>query len=522
MCLASRMSYMTSCSKYNSIRNINYVSVLRRREIWAKHFCTDKTEKSGNPTTAAGKHTVTEGTDPDDSVTSNAATNRKTVSNRQQYEQFEEQVQKQNSLNSVANPVSSPRTQRHSPGMKGDIVYKTPPSLFDMAVNESDVLEGQQQQQSNPEFYRRRMESGWGPAASKKTFRAYQDASTPSQVGIKNDWNLPPFVSENRRPIYEPTYYAGFACLMCCAFVLGFSFLKKDPDPDTMETLIAKSWIAEGKGNLAEAEELLHEALKLAQDQKHQEGITYIYDQMANLSMRHGNLTKAEGLFQETLKRMISSGTAQDDSAVIEISLKLARMYDRMRRYTDSEQGFNWCITTTEKKLEQTKDKETRQNLLSLLGMCLDSYARSLATHGRLDESTKMYKRALVICQKDLEVDGVPHPQTVVLMNDLGTVYDLGGRYTEAIETIQQAIVIAEQRSPQDLPSVLCNLASVKMHTEEFEEAETHYKKALTLAEKQGDAATILEIKNSIAQLQTNVVIKKEKLKEQKTKAQKS
>ena len=58
--------------------------------------------------------------------------------------------------------------------------------------------------------------------------------------------------------------------------------------------------------------------------------------------------------------------------------------------------------------------------------------------------------------------------------------------------------------------------------SEEFEEAETHYKKALTLAEKQGDAATILEIKNSIAQLQTNVVIKKEKLKEQKTKAQKS
>ena len=50
-------------------------------------------------------------------------------------------------------------------------------------------------------------------------------------------------------------------------------------------------------------------------------------------------------------------------------------------------------------------------------------------------------------------------------MNDLGTVYDLGGKYTEAIETIQQAIVIAEQRSPQDLPSVLCNLASVKMHT---------------------------------------------------------
>ncbi len=248
MCLASRMSYMTSCSKYNSMPHINCVSVASRREIWAKHFCTDKStsksetpksEKSGLSSAAAGKHT-----DPN-SVTSNTATNRKSDETQLPHEQFDEQVQKQNSQDSVTNQVSDPgRLKRRTlaSGTTGDVYYQTPPSLYDMAVNESDVLEGQQQQQSNPTSYRRRMESGWGPASSK-TFRAYQDTSTSSQMGTNNNWNLPPFVLENRRPIDEPTYYAGFACLMCCAFVLGFSFLKKDPDPDTMETLIAKSWV---------------------------------------------------------------------------------------------------------------------------------------------------------------------------------------------------------------------------------------------------------------------------------------
>lgn len=50
-------------------------------------------------------------------------------------------------------------------------------------------------------------------------------------------------------------------------------------------------------------------------------------------------------------------------------------------------------------------------NLKSLLGMCLDAYARFLGATNSLAEAERMYMRALEICEGDLKVDGTPHPQ---------------------------------------------------------------------------------------------------------------
>ncbi|XP_038044674.1 tetratricopeptide repeat protein 19, mitochondrial-like isoform X2 [Patiria miniata] len=389
--------------------------------------------------------------------------------------------------------------------LKGDINVSHD-SLYDLSSDLKTTVESQEEQAQNPDFYRRRAESEFGADGKRRTFKGYHDSNQGPGQFVEE----PPIVREKRKPMYEPAYYYGFASILCCSVVVALALFKKE-QKDTIELLIAKSWAEDREGNLAKAEALLHKALKMAQDDKNTNAVTYIFDQMANLSMRHGNLTKAEGLFKETLKLMISSGTAQDDSAVIEISLKLARMFDRMRRYDDAEQGFKWCISTTEKKLAQPNDKETTRNLQSLLGMCLDCHARFLAAHGRLQEAKEMYKRALHICEEELKIDGIPHPQTVILLNDLGTVHDLGGDFAEAIELIERASDLAEERSPHDLPTVLCNLASVNMHAEKFEEARSHYKRALSVAERQGDAAAILEIKNSMAQLDTNVFLKKQK-----------
>lgn len=45
------------------------------------------------------------------------------------------------------------------------------------------------------------------------------------------------------------------------------------------------------------AEQMLHIALKLAQEQQNEDGITYIYDLMANLAFAQGEFNKAERLF---------------------------------------------------------------------------------------------------------------------------------------------------------------------------------------------------------------------------------
>lgn len=54
---------------------------------------------------------------------------------------------------------------------------------------------------------------------------------------------------------------------------------------------------------------------------------------MANFNMRHGRLMKAENLFKETLKLLLTSGIQKEDPGVVEISLKLSRIYERMGRW---------------------------------------------------------------------------------------------------------------------------------------------------------------------------------------------
>lgn len=62
----------------------------------------------------------------------------------------------------------------------------------------------------------------------------------------------------------------------------------------------------------------------MAQDLKHEKGITYVYDTMANLAFEKGEYLKAQRLFVEVLRRLIGGGLPQDDVIVINISLKIA------------------------------------------------------------------------------------------------------------------------------------------------------------------------------------------------------
>lgn len=288
---------------------------------------------------------------------------------------------------------------------------------------------------------------------------------------------------------------SGFAL---CSAGLAFSFWRED-NKETIEKMIARAMIAERENRLGDAERFYHQATVMCEKEKNSPALLYTYDQMANFNMRHGRLMEAEKLFKETLQLLLTSGISREDPGVVEISLKLSRIYERMGRNDEADVGFQWCIETSEKLLKDTTDESTQEshdktmNLKSLLGMCLDSYARFLGATNRLADSEKLYKKALEICEGDLKVDGTPHPQTVVLLNDLGTICDMRGHYDEAAEYFSRAIDSAEKGSPAILPTILCNLASVKMHKGLKEEAQDLYKRALKLAEKQGDReATII------------------------------
>lgn len=59
-------------------------------------------------------------------------------------------------------------------------------------------------------------------------------------------------------------------------------------------------------GELKKAEQLLHVALKMAQETNNQQAVTYIFDLLANLAYQREEYPKAERLFRDVLQRLLS------------------------------------------------------------------------------------------------------------------------------------------------------------------------------------------------------------------------
>lgn len=76
---------------------------------------------------------------------------------------------------------------------------------------------------------------------------------------------------------------------------------------------------------------MLHLALKIAQEEQNHDGVTYVYDVMANLAFETGQHAKAEKLFISVLQRLIAGGYEPNDNKVVHISLKLAKIYEAMK-----------------------------------------------------------------------------------------------------------------------------------------------------------------------------------------------
>uniref|UniRef100_A0A8B9CBK3 Tetratricopeptide repeat protein 19, mitochondrial n=1 Tax=Anser brachyrhynchus TaxID=132585 RepID=A0A8B9CBK3_9AVES len=237
------------------------------------------------------------------------------------------------------------------------------------------------------------------------------------------------------------------------------------------------------KGELAEAERVLHQALHLAHQSDDRRAIVYTYS-MSNSCI-------------------VSSW--QDDNAVLEMSLKLASIYAAQKQHKLALAGYEFCILTLEEKIAKQKDlpedvlsAEEKANTRLLLGMSLDSYARYLLNINQLPVAQKMYEKALQISK---DVQGETHPQTVVLMNDLATVLDAQGHYDEAYSYVKRAAELAKETQHPEEHMVLNNLAAILMHKKDFLQARQVYKEALKQAEQKGDVASVQHIQEELAEL---------------------
>ncbi|XP_059991338.1 tetratricopeptide repeat protein 19, mitochondrial isoform X1 [Lagenorhynchus albirostris] len=259
------------------------------------------------------------------------------------------------------------------------------------------------------------------------------------------------------------------------------------------------------KDEPAEAELILHDALRLAYKSDNKKAITYTYDLMANLAFIRGQLENAEKLFKATMSYLLGGGMQQEDNAIIEISLKLATIYAAQNKQELALAGYEFCISTLEEKIEREKELsedtlsvEEKANTHLLLGMCLDTYARYLLFSKQPSQAQRMYEKALQIAE---EILGERHPQTIVLLSDLATTLDAQGRSDEACVHAQRASDLARQVEHPELHVLLSNLAAVLMHRERYAQAEEIYQEALKRAKLKRDEVSVQRIREELAGL---------------------
>ncbi|KAJ8973715.1 hypothetical protein NQ317_009309, partial [Molorchus minor] len=168
---------------------------------------------------------------------------------------------------------------------------------------------------------------------------------------------------------------------------LGFTEEDKDKESELIMTL-KRAVLCTQREQYDKAEQMLHLALRLAQQQQNQQGIVYCYDLMANLAFETYELDKAEKLFVSVLQILLSNGMPQDDIKVIHISLKLARISQMMADMEKAEIGYKWCLNQIKNQKNHSTDAQI------LYGVINDWYAQFLLDKGEIKNALFYLKEA--------------------------------------------------------------------------------------------------------------------------------
>ncbi|XP_011194120.1 tetratricopeptide repeat protein 19 homolog, mitochondrial [Zeugodacus cucurbitae] len=225
------------------------------------------------------------------------------------------------------------------------------------------------------------------------------------------------------------------------AFSFGFFGKTKDEETpeDKLITTIKRSVLCIQRQEFDKAEQMLHLALRMAQDLQSKEGVTYIYDVMANLAMEREQYKKAEKLFAEVMKRLFSEGYGENSSQVMHISAKLAHMAQLQGELDKAMQGFTWTLKRIEEHIKQTPNDKDAQELLGLTKNWFGQLQMKLGKYGDAKKSFQEAYDALV------EVYGRINEESITILNNLSVAcvnleeYELAKKYLmDALELVKE------------------------------------------------------------------------------------
>ena len=273
--------------------------------------------------------------------------------------------------------------------------------------------------------------------------------------------------------------------------------------------MVSEGLVSKQKRDVVAATSKFHSALDLSTDFYHQNKITekehlnhrvFIYDMMANLSLEVGNFKQAEELFIETMKLALQLGMKENDNAMIEMALKVAIIHTQTNRLQLADQGFKFCISEQEKKLQAEgkpvndgqvlildpeRDRSTEQNTKILLGKAYQHFAHTFMRKRDFKHAVEYSSKALGIASESL---GPTDETTFVLMNDLATCQILLEQYDEAEKVLKDGIK-KSRHLDSVIESAMCsNLGALYIRMKRLDEAESTCKRGLKVAEKHYDS----------------------------------
>ncbi|XP_032592606.1 tetratricopeptide repeat protein 19 homolog, mitochondrial isoform X1 [Drosophila grimshawi] len=248
------------------------------------------------------------------------------------------------------------------------------------------------------------------------------------------------------------------------------------------------------------AEQMLHLSLRMAQDLQSSHGITYVYDIMANLAMEREQFKKAEKLFVDVMKRLMSDGHTEDSPKILHISSKIAHMSQLQGELEKSFQGFTWTLQRLAKLVkEMPKDND----ILELYGLTKNWFGQLLMKQGKYTEAKNLFKEALEIL---VEVYGTLNDASVTILNNISVAYVNLENYTEAKETLLHALSIAKELKDATQEGVIqANLGLVYLREGLLKEAEKFCKLAWKLGKSHKNADAIEQAEYCLNEIKSSI-----------------
>ncbi|XP_018569161.1 tetratricopeptide repeat protein 19 homolog, mitochondrial [Anoplophora glabripennis] len=277
---------------------------------------------------------------------------------------------------------------------------------------------------------------------------------------------------------------------------LGFTKEDEDKESELIMTL-KRAVLCTQREQYDKAEQMLHLALRLAQQQQNEQGIIYCYDLMANLAFDQYQLDKAEKLFVSVMQMLLGHGMPQDDLKVIHISLKLARICQLKANLENAEIGYKWCLDKIEKQKNDNVDAQI------LYGVINDWYAQFLLDKGDISNSFKYLHEAYKVCSK---VRGKDSEKSVLLLNDLGITSFRAEDMENAEKYLKEAVNAGNKLEDKShLGVVHANLGLILLQKGIVAEAQKFCKEAWQLGRKYENNESIEQANYCLDQIKLNL-----------------